>query len=131
MLTLQNPRATARLRLNVKGFNMGENSPWLTLNRGWRFRPAVSLDPASCRTSMASILRFRSSRDPRRCRLPCSRYHQFGAPEFSPLGSPWRATRCIDIRTLPLEYVSPFVPTLYDEDHAGHRDRERRRKYTD
>jgi hypothetical protein len=30
MLTLQNPRATARLRLNVKGFNMGEDSPWLT-----------------------------------------------------------------------------------------------------
>ena len=27
MLTLQNPRARARLRLNVKGFNMGENAP--------------------------------------------------------------------------------------------------------
>jgi len=30
MLTLQNPRATARLRLKVKGFNMGEYSPKLT-----------------------------------------------------------------------------------------------------
>ena len=27
MLTLQSPRARARLRLNVKGFNMGENAP--------------------------------------------------------------------------------------------------------
>ena len=27
MLTLQNPRARARLRLNVKGFKMGENAP--------------------------------------------------------------------------------------------------------
>src|SRR3954453_16805520 len=27
MLTLQAPRARARLRLNVKGFNMGDNSP--------------------------------------------------------------------------------------------------------
>jgi hypothetical protein len=30
MLTLQAPRARARLRLNVKGFNMGDISPWQT-----------------------------------------------------------------------------------------------------
>jgi len=33
MLTLQAPRATARLRVNVKGFNMGEKSPWQSLIR--------------------------------------------------------------------------------------------------
>ena len=30
MLTLHAPSATARLRLNVKGLNMGDNSPWQT-----------------------------------------------------------------------------------------------------
>jgi hypothetical protein len=33
MLTLQAPRATARLRLNVKGFNMGDISPWQSFNQ--------------------------------------------------------------------------------------------------
>jgi hypothetical protein len=40
MLTLHAPRATARLTLNVKGFNMGDNSPWQTKSAGRRIRPA-------------------------------------------------------------------------------------------
>src|SRR4051812_34652557 len=43
MLTLHKPRATARLRLNVKVFNMGDYSPWQTIDQGRRYRPAVSL----------------------------------------------------------------------------------------
>src|SRR5437588_9602388 len=45
MLTLHAPRATARLRLNVKGFNMGDISPWQSF-KGGRIRPAVSLYPS-------------------------------------------------------------------------------------
>jgi hypothetical protein len=46
MLTLHAPRATARLRLNVKGFNMGDISPWQSFDQGKRIRPAVSLHPS-------------------------------------------------------------------------------------
>src|SRR5580704_10827230 len=46
MLTLHAPRATARLRLNVKGFNMGDISPWQSFGQGRRIRPAVSLHPS-------------------------------------------------------------------------------------
>jgi hypothetical protein len=88
MLTLQNPRARARLRLNVKGFNMGENAPWLTLIEGsdsgrpsrstlksfghpWRrIVSAVFPGPEALRASSAD------------------RHHQFGTPVFSPWHDP-------------------------------------------
>ena len=42
MLTLHAPRATARLRLNVKGFNMGDRSPWQSFKGGESGRPSRS-----------------------------------------------------------------------------------------
>ena len=74
--------------------------------------------------------RLRSSRDPRRCRLSSESIPPVLVLPSSRPGCPWRATRCIDIRTRSLEYASPFVPTLYDVDHDGRRDQEKQETYT-
>src|SRR4051812_49306440 len=62
MLTLLATRATARLRLNVKGLNMGDSSPWQSLEQGRRTGSAVSPHPILGQ-STASIRR-RASRTP-------------------------------------------------------------------
>ena len=51
---------------------------------------------------MASTPRFRSSRDPRRCRLSSESLPPVLVLPSLALVVPWRATRCIDIRPAPL-----------------------------
>ena len=86
LLTLENPRATARLRLNVKVFNMGENSPWLTIIEGSDSgRPSRST-LFSCRSSMASMRQLGLPGTRSLAASSAERCHQFGTP----VSSLWR-----------------------------------------
>jgi hypothetical protein len=88
-------------------------------NRGSRFRPAVSLDPFSCRSSMAPIPPTWSSRDQRPQASSEGRHHQLGTPVSSlrhRLGEP---VGFIVIASIALENVSRFVPTRYDDKIDG------------
>ena len=80
-----------RLRLNVKDFNMGENSPWLTIIEGSDSgRPSRST-LFSCRSSMASIRQLGLPGTRSLAAPSAERCHQLGTPVSSPwhdLGEP-------------------------------------------
>lgn len=112
MLTLHAPRAMARLRLNVKGFNMGDRSPWQSFDPGRRIRPAGAPHPRSVHGIFRRRVFPRTRGLPA---LPFSRCHLIGAPESSPGRKPWRVTRSIVIPIPGLEFVSCFLPRSYGD----------------
>ena len=123
LLTLENPRATARLRLNVKVFNMGENSPWLTIIEGSDSgRPSRST-LFSCRSSMASIRQLGLPGTRSLAASSAERCHQFGTPVSSPWHDLGEPVGFIVIAMPPLNCVSCFVSTLYGDRTAGRRGR--------
>ena len=117
----------AEARLNVKGFNMGENSPWLTLIEGSDSgRPSRST-LFSCRSSMASDASARSSRDQRPCGLLSpNRCHQFGTPVSSPWHDLGEPVGFIVIRSPPLNALHVLYQHFTAAIRAGRHGRAKR-----
>jgi hypothetical protein len=114
MLTLDAPRAKARLRLKVKGFNMGDISPWQSSFKGGESgRPSRSTPLGLVTASPVGG----SSRKPEAFRPDRQTTPPIRCSRVLAVALPWRAIRVIVIRIALLENVSCFVSMSYGELH--------------